>query len=198
MTYSNQDYNELGIEQFINEIRLGDDALEGMLSGFGQKERYFRYPFLHCGTTVKSKREAADFLESINNIDVPATILPEDYLYNLRLTKMGKEPDSTEFVGLLNEYVNHVLDEIERCELVARQVAGRPVKQILALQANRLNAVYLDEMLGAIEGLGYKYITIDQSLKDPIYSESEAYFGTRRLGWLDRILASDPDLLPAE
>jgi len=137
------------------------------------------------------------FLESIDNISVPATVLPEDYLYNLRLTKMGKEPDSTEFDALLNEYVNHVLDEIERCERVAKQVAGRPVKQILLLQANRLNAVFLDEMLSAIEQMGYQFITVDEALKDDIYNEGEAYFGTKRLGWLDRIAASDPDLMPA-
>lgn len=197
MTYSNQDYHELGIEQFLRDVRMGTESVEGMLSGFGQKKRYFRFPFLHSGLTVEGKRQATMFLESIDNISVPATVLPEDYLYNLRLTKMGKQPDSTQFEALLNEYVNHVLDELERCERVAKQVAGRRVKQILVLQANRLNAVYLDEMLGAIKAMGYKFITVDEALKDNIYSESEAYFGTRRLGWLDRILASDPDLLPA-
>ena len=137
------------------------------------------------------------FLESLDRIIVPATVLPEDYLYNLRLTKMGKQPDTTQFVALLNEYINHVIDEIERCERVAKQITGRRVKQILLLQANRLNAVYLDEMLGAIKALGYEFISADKALKDNIYSQSEAYYGTRRLGWLDRILASDPDFLPA-
>lgn len=198
MTYSNQDYHELGIKQFLREVKMGNESLEGMLSGFGQKKRYFRFPYLHFGMTVQGKRQATMFLESLDNIPVPATVLPEDYLYNLRLTKMGKQPDSAQFDALLNEYVNHVLDELERSERVAKQVAGRRVKQILILQANRLNAVYLDEMLGAIKAMGYKFITVDQALKDNIYSESEAYFGTRRLGWLDRILASDPDFLPAK
>lgn len=198
MTYSNQDYHELGIKQFLREVKLGAESLEEMLSGFGQKKRYFRFPYLHYGMTVQGKRQVTMFLESLDNISVPASVLPEDYLYNLRLTKMGKQPDSAQFDVLLNEYVNHVIDELERSERVAKEIAGRRVKQILILQANRLNAVYLDEMLGAIKAMGYQFITIDQALKDKIYSETEAYFGTRRLGWLDRILASDPDLLPAK
>ena len=114
MTYSNQDYHGLGIEQFLREVREGTESIEGVLSGFGQKKRFFRFPFLHSGLTVEGKRQATMFLESLDNINVSATVLPEDYLYNLRLTKMGKQPDSTEFVALLNEYINHVLDEIER------------------------------------------------------------------------------------
>ena len=128
----------------------------------------------------------------------PATLIPEDYLYNLNLIKLGKLPDSAKFEQLLNDYINHVLDELERVERLARNLLGRSVKHILLLRANRLNAVYLDELLIALEDAGYAFITLDTALEDRLYQKEEAYYGLKGLGYLDMIDQSNPDLIPAE
>jgi len=198
MTYSNQDLHELGIEQFIKEIKMGAGAIAPMLDGFGQKERYFRYPYLHYGNTVEAKKQVKLFLEDRGYTLAHASVVPEDYLYNLSLEKLGKIPDSAEYENLMNEYINHVLDEIERVERLCKEFIKRPVRQILLLRANRLNAIYLEEMLTAIENMGYKFIPLDRALKDKVYTKSEAYFGTRGLGYVEMLRLSDPDLLPAE
>ncbi len=198
MTYSNQDLHQLGIEQFIQDIALGNDALEPMLKGFGQKNRYFRYPFLHYGNTVEAKEQVRLYLDENDYTVVHASVVIEDYLYNLTFEKMGQVPDSAEYDNLLNEYVNHVLDEIERAENLARQVLKRPCRHILRLKANRLNAVFLDEMLTAIEDMDYQFISLDQALDDEVYSAPEAYFGLRGVSYLEMIMQSDPDYLPAE
>ena len=198
MTYSNQDLHDLGIEQFIHDIKLGAEALYPMLSGFGQKARYFRYPFLHYGTTVEAKAEIELYLDHQKYKVAHATVVPEDYIYNLTLEKLGKIPDSAEYEILMNEYINHVLDEIERAEENAKLIMGRPVRQILLLRANRLNAVFLDEILTQIKKMDYEFISLDRALKDKLYQHSEAYFGPRGVGWLDMIKFSNPDLLPAE
>jgi peptidoglycan/xylan/chitin deacetylase (PgdA/CDA1 family) len=198
LTWSGQDFNELGPEQFIADIRMGSDALESMLSGFGQKKRYFRYPYLHYGDTQERRSKVASFLKKQGWTVCPATILPEDYLYDLNLIKLGKQPDSVKFRQLMNDYINHVLDEIERVERLAKNITGGPVKQILQLRANRLNAVCLDELLGALHDAGYSFITLTQALKDEIYREPDAYYGLKGLGYLDMLDQSDPDLTPAD
>ncbi|UCC43500.1 MAG: polysaccharide deacetylase family protein [Candidatus Zixiibacteriota bacterium] len=198
MTFTNQDYNYIGIEQFIEDIQRGTEAMEPMLAGFGQKQRYFRYPFLHYGTEETSRRVVATYLEDIGAIVAPATIVPEDYLYNLTLEKLGKEPDSVAFVSLMNEYINHVLDEVERVEHLALEIENRPIRQILLLRANRLNAVYLDDLLKALKEAGYSFVTLDRALRDRVYSRPDFYYGLKGLGFLDRIIQSDPDFLPAE
>lgn len=197
LTMSGQDYNRLGPEQFIRDIRKGDEALEAMLSGFGQKRRYFRYPYLHYGDTQEKRKQASLFLEAQNYIVCPATVIPEDYLYNLNLTKLGKTPDSAKYEALMNEYINHVLDELERQERLAQDIMNRPIEQILLLRANRLNAVFLDELLGALKSEGYEFVTLDSALKDEVYEMPEAYLGMKGVGYLDMILQSNPDLVPA-
>lgn len=198
MTHSNQDYNDIEIGRFITEIRMGHDALEEMLSGFGQKKRYFRYPFLNYGPDQKSRREAEAFLKSHQISIAHATIAPDDYVYDMSLSKFGRVPDSAERDVMMNEYLNYVFDELERVEALSLELVQRPVKQILRLRANRLNGLYLDDLLTALQEEGYRFIPLDQALTDPIYKKAEAYFDPKGVGFLDRLAASDPDLIPAK
>lgn len=198
MTYTNQDYHQIDIEQFISDIKSGKEAIGTMLAGFGQKKRYFRYPYLHYGNTVPKKEQAVLYLDDQRYNIAHATVVIDDYLYNLSLEKLGKIPDSSDYEKLMNEYINHVLDEIESAEILSKEILGRSCRQILKLRANRLNAVYLDEMLTQIENIGYKFVSIDYALKDKLYRKPEAYFGSRGVGYLQMIKDSDPDHLPAE
>ncbi|MBU8933332.1 MAG: polysaccharide deacetylase family protein [candidate division Zixibacteria bacterium] len=198
MTFSHSDLHEMSIEQFIRDTEAGFEALETMLSGFGQKPRFFRYPFLHYGKEVTSREDVSRYLEDRGVMVVHATVVVEDYLYNLSLQKLGSRPDSSSLNQLLNEYVNHVLDQIETAEALSKKLNGRSCRHILQLRANRLNALFLGEMLTAIEQAGYEFITLDRALKDKVYIQPQAYFGPRGIGYLDMIDQSDPDRLPAQ
>ncbi len=197
MTFSNQDYNDLEVDAFLTDVVAGGEQLETMLDGFGQKPRYFRYPFLHYGDSPDKKAAALSFLEEYEITVAHATVVVEDYLYNLGVEKTHGDMDSISYVRILNEYLNHVLDELERVEQVSRERLKRSCRQILQLRANQLNAMYLDELLTALEEAGYKFISLDQALKDEVYTLPEAYFGLRGVGYLDMLNLSDPDHLPA-
>lgn len=198
MTMTGQDLNQVQVEQFIKEIESGAATLEPMLSGFGQKKRYFRYPFLHYGETVQTREAIGRFLEDRDIVVCHATVVPEDYLYDLNLQKMGKEPDSVQFLQLGQDYIRHVLDQLHAQENLAREMTDGRINHILELRANRLNAVYLDPLLGALEEEGYRFVGIDEALKDKIFRRPEAYYGMKGLGYLEMIKQSNPDLLPAQ
>ncbi|MFH2048920.1 MAG: polysaccharide deacetylase family protein, partial [bacterium] len=169
MSYSFSDLHEIGIEQFLIDIRKGNETLETMLSGFGQQSRYFRYPYLHYGKDQKAREYVSAFLEDHGMTVVHTTVVVEDYLYNLSLQKMGDYPDSLALVQLMNEYINHVIDQVERSEALSIKILGRSCRQILQLKANRLNSLFLGDLLSAFEKEGYVYITIDEALKDKLY-----------------------------
>lgn len=197
LTFSYQDFSQLSPQNYIADIEAGNEVLETMLAGFGQKGRYFRYPYLHYGIDPVSRREVENFLEARGCRPVHATVVVEDYLYNLSLEKMGKVPDSSDYDILMNDYLNHVIDEIERSERLALSVLNRPCRQILQLRANRLNAVFLDELLTALEGMGFEFVSLTKALKDKVYRMPQAYYGLKGIGFLDMIRESDPDKMPA-
>jgi hypothetical protein len=121
----------------------------------------------------------------------------EDYVYNLRFEKIHATYDSLEIVRMGNEYSEHILEAVAEAEKLAGELLGRPIKQILLLHANRLNAEFLGDILAELAGLGYSFISLDEALSDPVYSMQEGYVGAMGLSYLKRLLKSDPDLLPA-
>jgi peptidoglycan/xylan/chitin deacetylase (PgdA/CDA1 family) len=198
LTNSHQDLHQLGWEPFIQDLSNGHNALEPMLSGFGQKQRFFRYPFLHYGNDVESKREVNRYLAANDIFVAHATIVVEDYLYNLSLEKLGKEIDSADYLSIRDEYLEHVLDQVIQAEEQAKEVLKRSCRHILLLRANRLNAEFLGDLLTMLEERGYQFISLDKALDDELYSAPEAYFGARGVGYIEMIRNSDTDLLPAE
>ncbi|HOP07804.1 MAG TPA: polysaccharide deacetylase family protein [candidate division Zixibacteria bacterium] len=197
LTYSHQDIDEIGIEHFISEIAACEEALEPMLSGFGQKKRYFRYPYLHYGSTVEAKRAVGDYLAA-NEITVAhATVLVEDYLYNLSLEKLGSTPDSIDIDLIGSQYLQHVMEQVTAAEQLATRVLHRDARHILQLRSNQLNALVLDELLTALEERGYQFINLDKALKDDLYQAPEAYFGGPGVSYIEMIMESNPDFLPA-
>lgn len=200
MTYAQSDLHEvaeISIEAYIADIVAGQQAIEPMLEGFGQEQRYFRYPYLHYGNTIAARRPVEKYLEANNITASHVTVLVDDYLYNLGLQKMGPEPNAKEYEQLMNEYINHVLDQIEDTEQLSMTVLGRSCRQILQLRANRLNAMYLDVLLREIKKLGYEFVSLDKALADEVYRKPHAYYGSRGVGFLQMLDESDPDLLPA-
>ena len=189
MTFDNEDLHNMTVDQFKKEIVEGADELEPMLDGFGQPKRYFRFPFLHYGTTKKDKQAMRDFLGSHRQIIAHATVVPEDFTYNNVLAGLGKIPDSTRLLRLRDEYFNHILDLVDRQEQIAQKLVGRPVRQILLLKANRLNAIFLDELLSALEDQSYKFITLEAALRDEVYAKADNYIGPRGVGYLEMLAA---------
>jgi hypothetical protein len=198
MTNSNQDFHQIDAESFIADIRAGNEVIEQMLSGFGQSHRYFRFPYLHYGITAEDREAVMVYLEDQNIIVAHATTLVDDYLFNLTLEKMGKIPDSAQLMQLRQEYLDHITERIQDVEFKSKDMLGRYCRQILQLRTNRLNALFLEDILSTIERMNYKFVSLDRALQDPLFEKSEAYFGSRGAGYLDMILQSDPDLLPAE
>lgn len=187
MTYNHEDLNDLGYVKFIEEVSMGEAELETMLESFGQKKRYFRYPYLHYGANKEDKRQVKGYLSEAGTVVAHASVVPDDHMYNFTLNKMGKVLDSLQYVVLRDEYFNSVFDELERAEMMANDLVGHQVKQILMLQTNRLNAIYLDELLTALEEAGYKFIPLDAALRDEVYAQAESYYGLRGVGYLDML-----------
>lgn len=189
MTFNNEDFHNVTVDQFKKEVVEGADELEPLLEGFDQQRRYFRFPFLHYGTTKKEKLAMRDFLGSHRQIIAHATIVPEDFTYNNALSGLGKIPDSSRLMRLRDEYFNHVLDLVDRQEQIADKMVGRPVRQIVLFKANRLNAMFLDELLSAFEEQGYKFVTLDAALRDEVYARLDNYTGPRGVGYLEMLAA---------
>lgn len=195
-TFSHQDLHTTRPEIFIEDLIRGASVLEPFLAGFGQKKRYFRYPFLHCGESPAVRDRITTLLKENKQIIADVSVDTDDYLYNLTMEKYRFSVDTALLEDLREEYIDHILDAVTRAEALAQMVVGRPVKHILLLHANRINARFLDEMLTALEDFGYEFISFEEAIKDPVYRKQDSYFGPNGISKLERVARSNPDYVP--
>ncbi len=195
-TNSHQDLHTTEPELFIRDIITGARTIESFLAGFGQKKRYFRYPFLHYGETNKVRSRIASMLKENHIIIADVSIDTEDYLYNLTMESIRFSTDSTTYDKLRQEYLEHIMEALSKAEFLSDKIAHRPIKQIMLLHVNRLNAMFLGDLLDAIAGQGYKFISFEEAIKDPIYRKKDNYFGPNGISKLERIARSDPKFRP--
>jgi wyosine [tRNA(Phe)-imidazoG37] synthetase (radical SAM superfamily) len=73
----------------------------------------------------------------------------------------------------------------EHFEKLSQEFLGRKVKQTLLLHANEINADHFDKLAKMLKKRGYKFITLDEALKDEAYKLPEAQ-SKRGLSWLHR------------
>ena len=197
MTYTGQDIDGVPPEIFIEDIAKGKETIEDIVATYKQKERYFRFPYLHYGSKPEIKQEVEDYLDESMIGIAHASIVVEDFVYNLSLEKIINSRDSTKSIAVRDEYITHILERLGYAETLAQEVMGRPIRHILQLRINRLNAMFLDDVLTALADKGYSFISLKEALKDKIYRKSDAYFGLQGVSYPERLKYSDPDLLPA-
>jgi len=197
MTSSGQDVDNVPVDMFLADITKGKEMIEDFIESYKQEGRYFRFPFLHYGETPEEKKRIAKFLNDYDIKIAHATVVTEDFVYNLSLEKIVNSHDSLKIANFRDEYIAHILERLGYYESLAIDIMNRPIRHILQLRANRLNAMFLDDILTTLEEKGYKFISLGYALKDKVYKRPDGYYDNRGVSFLERIKYSDPDLIPA-
>ncbi len=191
LTYSGQGLYDAPLGMFIKDVMKGKQSVEDLVTTYHQQGRYFRYPFLHYPADERTKQLIIDELVKAGIRIAHASVVTEDFVYNMTLEKILPAADSATLAHLEREYLDHILERLGHFESVAQEVAGRPVRQILQLRVNRLNAMFLDDVLAELQDKGYQFVDLHHALGDWVYRKDETYFGTMGLSYLERIKFSD-------
>jgi peptidoglycan-N-acetylglucosamine deacetylase len=179
-SFSHRDFGTMSVEDYTIDIQKGADAIKPWLKG----THYFRYPLLRQGDTVE-KRDAILSWLAMRGIRVaPVTIDNDDFVYNQRLVDAKAEGRD---IDLRGEYLDHMLKMSAFYEAKALSVVGRPIRHVLLLHMNYLNALYLDELLQRFRDNGWSFIPFDDALTDEVYGLKYDHVGVRGAGHLDAI-----------
>jgi len=87
---------------------------------------------------------------------------------------------------LQKEYLAYTEAEIDYYTELDRKVLGRELPHVMLLHANRLNAEMVGDVLAMLKRRGYRFIALDEALKDPAYQQPENYAGPGGFSWIQR------------
>jgi peptidoglycan/xylan/chitin deacetylase (PgdA/CDA1 family)/glyoxylase-like metal-dependent hydrolase (beta-lactamase superfamily II) len=183
-TASHKSVDQPDFEAWLNDVRACDRELVQLL---GKPVTLFRYPFLQEGRTPERRDAAGAALAKMGyrigqvSIDTSDWVLAEPYVRALA------QGDRAESERMGQAYVRHMLGAARHYREEARLQTGRDLKHVLLLHANALNADWLGAVLDALAKDGFRFIKLDEALKDPIYRQPEQYVGPIGISWLYRV-----------
>ncbi len=190
-TYSGQSLYDAPLAIFIEDVKRGRQSVEDLVATYKQKERYFRFPFLQYPTDENTRVVLDDEFGQAGIKVAHASVVTEDFVYNMSFEKMYHGADSADLAQFRQEYIDHILERMGHFETVAQEIVGRQVRQIMQLRVNRLNAVFLGDILAELQDKGYEFVSLPHALSDYVYQEEDFYYGSTGISYLERLKYSE-------
>jgi peptidoglycan/xylan/chitin deacetylase (PgdA/CDA1 family) len=185
-TYSHPDLHLVPVTQYLRDIVRGDSITRLILAESGKTPRFFRHPFLHTGRDTAIRREVHGFLEQRGYRVAPVTIDNYDYLFARAYDNAIARRDGDLQTRVRREYLAYMDRVLAYYEAQSVALLGRNIPHVLLLHANTLNAHAFDALARAYEARGYRFISLEDALRDPAYGSADSYVGPAGITWLHR------------
>jgi peptidoglycan/xylan/chitin deacetylase (PgdA/CDA1 family) len=170
LTYSRHKIRKRPTSEVIFDIARNDEMLAPFLSRFHQTNRYFRFPGMKASRNPQRRDEIKAYLKKVNDAEVPATIDARTGEFNQIYCAALARDDGACATLIKEHFKGLLLDSTTRTREAARNRIGRDAKHILSLRANQFASDNLSDMLKWYKSLGVRFISIDEALKDPVYT----------------------------
>jgi peptidoglycan/xylan/chitin deacetylase (PgdA/CDA1 family) len=184
-TYSHIAIDQVPLEKYQEDVIRGEVVTRKLLAEKGMKLRYFRHTQLRTGPTEEYKRGLAKFLSERGYMVAPVTIDNNDYMFQVVYAEAKARGDKAMMKRVGDAYVPYMESVFEHFEKLSKEFLGYEVKQTLLLHANDLNADYFDDLARMMKRRGYRFISLDEALKDKAYRLPEAQH-QKGLSWIHR------------
>jgi acetyl esterase/lipase/peptidoglycan/xylan/chitin deacetylase (PgdA/CDA1 family) len=177
-TFSHLGFKDTSLADYEDDFVRGEAVTRSLLKQKGQKIRYFRHPFLQMGATREIEQSFENFIGERGCKIAPVTVDDMDWMILSAYAGARTHGDAEMMKRVSEEYLKFAGLRFDFCEQVAGDLFGRPIKHILLLHANELVADNLDGLATMLENKGYRFITLEQALKDPVYQAPDKYKDT--------------------
>jgi peptidoglycan/xylan/chitin deacetylase (PgdA/CDA1 family) len=184
--YAHKNINDITMEQYQDEILRGERITRPLAHKAGIPFRFFRHPFLSAGDNLAVRKTLDTFLTGHKYTVAPNTITYQDYTFSGAYETALNNGDTLLAQKIRDAYLPYTLNRWEAAEQQSRDLFGREIRQILMVHANRLNADAFREVAKMMQGRGYTFVSIDEALKDPVYSRPDTHDGKVGVTWLSR------------
>lgn len=185
-TYSHPSLTRTPLAQFEEDVVRGEPVTRELLAAKGRALRYFRHPYLHTGPSAEVRAQFEAWLAARGYTVAPVTLDNSDWMFNW-IYSNAKERGDLETMRRVGEaYVPYMAEVLEFYEAAEQKMFGRPIRHVLLLHANEINAEYFDDIVALFRGRGYQFVTLERALQDPAYREPDRYIGPNGMSWMFR------------
>lgn len=191
MTLGNHGYRHQGLTKtpladYQDDVLRGEVVTRRLLAARELPLVYYRHPYTHTGPTADVKERFERFLTERNYRVAPFTIEHTDWVFAALYQDALDRGDRKAAASIRGEYLAFFERVCTFFEMLARDMFGRDIPQILLTHVNRLNGDALGDILALLQKRGYRFVTLDQALADEAYRTPDHYVGPHGPSWLHR------------
>lgn len=185
-TYSHLSLHDNPLEKYQADILQGEIITKELLRTKNIKMRYFRHPYLWTGLSLETKKDLGAFLTAHEYTIAPVTIDNADWIFASGYDQAFDKSDKKLMRKIGAAYVPYLEAKMDYWERQSNKLFDREIKQILLLHANYINSDYFDDIARMLKKRGYKFITLEEALKDEAYKLPDAFVKRNGISWLHR------------
>ncbi len=174
-TFGHVGLKDTPLESYQDDFIRGEVVSRWIANQTKTRLRYFRHPFLQMGPTREIENRFDAFLERRGYRSVPITLTTEDWMF---LFAYQKTRDANEKQRISDDYVRFAEADVAYREKAAEGLFGRPIAHVLLVHANEVTADNLTRLIEMYRSRGYKFVSVEEALKDPAYLKPDTYTPT--------------------
>jgi hypothetical protein len=174
------------LAEYQADVLKGERVTRALMNARGRTLKYFRHPTLNTGPDLPTKQAFERFLTEHGYLIAPVTMDNDEYLYAAAYDHARARKDPGLMERLERDYVRYMRETFAFYERVSVETLGREIPQVLLLHVNALNAARLPDLAAELRARGYRFIALEEALRDPAYRLPDDYAGPRGPSWLTR------------
>jgi peptidoglycan/xylan/chitin deacetylase (PgdA/CDA1 family) len=185
-TFSHLRYSETNFDLFKNDLIKGQNITSELAKKNNKSVSYFRFPFNDLGKDSLQHELINDCLKEKGYTITPFTIESSDYMFNTLYSYYLKTGDKTKAKKIEEKYIEITLEYFDYFDSIGVIKHDRHVNQIFLCHENALNINCLPVLYNVLKVKGYSFISLNEALKDKIYSQNDLYFDKWGISWFYR------------
>lgn len=163
------------LAEYETDVRDGERHLRALIDASGGTLRYFRHPFLQTGPRPGYRDSLNVLLNDMGYTVAPVTFDNDEWMLAYSYEHAKRSNDTASLRSLASEYLLYMDAVMRFHEAQSQAFLGRAIPQVLLLHANTLNADHLEALLSRLVDRGYRFVTLEEALKDPAYQLPEQH-----------------------
>jgi peptidoglycan/xylan/chitin deacetylase (PgdA/CDA1 family) len=167
-TFSHADLVGLSVPGYLSELSRDEPALLELSRG--DDFHQFRYPYLSEGDTLAKRDGVRQALASLGYRVAEVTVDFGDWAWNDPYTRCLAKGDLQTISWMEKAYFEAALDRLRLSDEWARDLFGRPIRQILLLHAGVFGSRMIERLIAAYRNEGVRFVSLEEAEGDPIYS----------------------------
>ncbi len=181
-TFSHPNIHRMTVEEWLADVDAGEVKVR-----LDPSTKYFRHPYLFTGETPEKKAAMAAGLAARGYTVAPVTIDNNDWMFAAVYRKADLAGDEALKRRIGEAYVQHMADVLDHFEPYSAELTGgREPAQVLLLHANHLNRDWYPQIHALYLKRGYRFVSLDEALTDPVYALPETWVKANGVSWLHR------------